>query len=307
MLELVKSIIPIARNIDKRADITATLMNRTWVMFSPDGNYSRVVFRSNNRMVTFRQDDVIEGTWEIFEELPSVVMDSKGEKRNFDIYFVDNGFIILGVAELHNWKYALVEVSQLPNSMISEDSVAQFLYKKFEQMSNNTEKTRVETTQKAHNHAGESSEMKSKRSLPKPKMKASKKKQLLIADVVLNTEEKCSFHPPLGEKDDWNSFVTSEVAILGPDCGKYFFDYDSSAYCVVIGMSATGGKEVVGWFKMIHIDQPDGEGLLVGRCMYTDRVKRYSPVTDLKKNAVSGVFKIDGYLKRVKEGILISI
>ncbi|MBT7446592.1 MAG: hypothetical protein HN797_02370, partial [Tateyamaria sp.] len=138
-------------------------------------------------------------------------------------------------------------------------------------------------------------------------MKASKKKQLLIADVVLNTEEKCSFHPPLGEKDDWNSFVTSEVAILGPDCGKYFFDYDSSAYCVVIGMSATGGKEVVGWFKMIHIDQPDGEGLLVGRCMYTDRVKRYSPVTDLKKNAVSGVFKIDGYPKRVKEGILISI
>jgi len=240
-------------------------------------------------LVIFNAGEVVEGTWEVFEELPSVMLDTLDKKGNYDIQMVDDGFVILGAAEKDNWQYAMVEVSQLPNSEISEKSVAEFILKKFQQMSNAEDGTTRDTKVEPDVHRPDQIT---------PKRKASKKNSLLIDTVTLDDGQTFSFSPPLGTnhrcRGDVRYSVNEEWV-----CGRYFFDHASKKFFVEVIDS-----EVVKWFKMFRYEQPDGESILVGYCMFSFQIKIGSPVADLKGNPLNGVFLINGYQRRVEEGTL---
>lgn len=298
MIELVKSIIPIARQIDSRADLKAILMHKTWVMLSPDGGHVRVVFRASDRIVIFQLQEVIEGKWELFEEVPSIVIDALGEAKNYDISVIDNGLIILGVNELHEWKLALIDVDQLPNSELTEKSISQFLIQRFDAQMKKQATGFSEQVEEQQKNPRPKDLLKEKRSAFSTRVEPKNRNlgSAVLSKVKFLSGEDCEFLPPLGTKSFWSGIKETTV-LSGPNDGQYFYRNEGHLFCVRIVH-----KKVVEWYKMLVASGNQGSDVHVGQCVFTNRVRKKSPITNSQGVSLSGVFLINGYPRNVQDG-----
>jgi hypothetical protein len=269
-------------------------VDQPWVRVSEGKVLYTYYFKSDGELLVIEPNsDTHMGKWELLSNIDSILVQDEDRHYTMKRRFIDR-------AIMYFWKgedqYLFVNENKVHEA---KKTVIAFAEQYIKELIDQTELDQTELYEKTPTaNTFDPLLLDNDVTSITPKRKASKKNSLLIDTVTLDDGQTFSFSPPLGTnhrcRGDVRYSVNEEWV-----CGRYFFDHASKKFFVEVIDS-----EVVKWFKMFRYEQPDGESILVGYCMFSFQIKIGSPVADLEGNPLNGVFLINGYQRRVEEGTL---